>query len=182
VTLIGAAASGIAISACGAGEHATYADNLGPGYVQVGQLNYQVQVSRQLNPYDPYEDSWYLKGFSRAELALPKSDTFFGVSLQVFNWTSATATPTTRFFITDTIGERFYPMMNPNPNPYTFVAVSIPAGGRLPNVNSNAFAGWTQGEFIIFKIPYESLAYRPLVLHIVNPRNTSRQSRIELDL
>jgi hypothetical protein len=182
VMLAGAAASAIAISGCGAGEHATYADNLGPGYVQVGQLNYQVQVSRQLNPWDEYEDAWYLKGFTASQLSLPASDLFFGVSLQVFNWTGHTATPTSDFYITDTIGERFVPMVNANPNPYSYVAASIPSGGRLPNVSSNAFAGWTQGEFIVFKIPYVSISYRPLILHIVNKAQPSRQSQIELDI
>src|SRR5579864_5881692 len=129
VMLAGAAASTIAISACGAGEHATYADNLGPGYVQVGQLNYQVQVSRQLNPWETNEDVWYLKGFTPSQRTLPTSDLFFGVSLQVFNWTKHAATPTSDFYITDTVGERFTPMVNPNPNPYTYVAAPIPAGG-----------------------------------------------------
>jgi hypothetical protein len=182
VMLAGAAASAIAISACGAGEHATYADNLGPGYVQVGQLNYQVQVSRQLNSWDQNEDAWYLKGFSSSQLALPTSELFFGVSLQVFNWTSHPATPTSDFYITDTVGEKFVPMVNPNPNPYTYVASSIPGGGRLPNTSSNAFSGWTQGEFIIFKIPYDSIVYRPLILHVVNQAQPARQSRIELDI
>jgi len=82
-TMLGAAASALAISACGSGEHATYADNLGPGYVQVGQLNYQIQVSRELNPYDQLEDKWYLQGFDRSQLKLSPLDEFFGVSMQV---------------------------------------------------------------------------------------------------
>jgi hypothetical protein len=182
VTLAGAAASAIAISACGAGEHATYADNLGPGYVQVGQLNYQVQVSRELNPWDKNEDAWYLTGFSPSQLALPTSELFFGVSLQVFNWTKHPSTPTSDFYITDTVGERFTPMVNANPNPYSYVAASIPSGGRLPNVSSNAFSGWTQGEFIVFKIPYASIVSRPFILHIVNQAQPVRQSQIELDI
>jgi hypothetical protein len=182
VMLAGAAASAIAVSACGAGEHATYADNLGPGYVQVGRLNYQVQVSRQLNPFNRNEDYWYLKGFTPSQLSLPTSQLFFGVSLQVFNWSGHAATATSDFYITDTVGEKFTPMVNPNPNPYSYVASAIPAGGRLPNVSSNAFAGWTQGQFIIFKIPYVSISYRPLVLHIVNVAQPVHQSRIELDI
>src|SRR5579862_8301303 len=157
VMLAGAAASTIAISACGAGEHATYSDNLGPGYVQVGQLNYQVQISRELNPWDVNEDANYLKGFSSVQLKLPPSDEWFGVSLQVYNWSHRAATPTSRFYITDTLGESFTPITNPVPNPFSYVPVSIPAGGQLPNVDSNAYASWTSGVFLIFKIPYANL-------------------------
>ena len=179
VTAIGGAICAVVVSACGAGEHARYADNLGPGYVQVGQLNYQVQVSRELNPWDPNEDHWYLQGFTKSQLALPQADEYFGVSLQVYNWSKRAATPTSRFYISDTLGQRFVPMKNPAPNPYSFVPTSIPAGGQSPNISSNAYAGWTQGEFIVFKIPYADLPARPFILHIVGP---STQSRIELDV
>jgi len=181
VTGIGAAAAAIGISACGAGEHARTTDNLGPGYVQVGALNYQVQISRELNPYDTNEDSNYLRGFTTAQLALPKTDEWFGISLQVYNWSNRAATPTSRFYITDTIGDHFTPLRNPAPNPFSYVPVSIPAGGQLPNISSNAFASWTQGEFIIFKVPYANLPDRPFVLHVVGSPGQG-ESLIELDV
>jgi len=181
-TLAAAAVCAAAVSACGAGEHAKYADNLGPGYVQVGQLNYQVQISRELNPWDTQEDKWYLQGFTGAERDLPTADEFFGVSMQVFNWSGRAATPSNDFFITDSLGARYTPMTNPNPNPYTYVPESIPAGGRMPSISSAAFAGWSQGAFLVFKIPYASLVDRPFILHIVNPAAPTDQSRIELDV
>jgi hypothetical protein len=182
VMLIGGAICAAAISACGAGEHARYSDNLGPGYVQVAQLYYQVQVSRELNPWDKQEDSWYLQGFTKGDLALPTADEWFGVSLQVFNWTNRAHTPTRDFYITDTLGDRYTPLSNPSPNPYSYVPSSIPAGGQLPAIDSNAYAAWTQGELLIFKIPYTSLVNRPFILHIVNPTDGAQQSRIELDV
>jgi hypothetical protein len=182
VMLIGGAICAAAVSACGAGEHANYADNSGPGYVQVGQLNYQVQVSRELNPWDDNEDKWYLEGFTSAERSLPVADEFLGVSLQVYNWTNRRAVSTGDFFITDTLGDRFTPMTNPDPNPYTYVPLSIPPGGQMPNISSVAFDSWTQGQFLIFKVPYADLVNRPFVLHIVNPAPPSQQSRIELDI
>jgi hypothetical protein len=181
VMLIGGAICAAAISACGAGEHARSSDNLGPGYVEVAKLNYQVQVSRQLNPYSN-EDSGYLQGFSPSDLALPTTDEWFGVSLQVYNWTGQARTPTNDFFITDTLGDRYVPMTNPTPNPYTYVPSQIPGWGQLPAIDSNAFAGWTQGELLIFKIPYASLVNRPFVLHVVNPAQSSDESTIELDV
>ena len=179
--LIGGAICAVAISACGAGEHARYTDNLGPGYVEVGQLYYQVQISRELNPWSQ-EDKYYLQGYSASELKLPTTDEWFVVSLQVFNWTNRALTPSNQFYITDTLGDRYAPVANPSPNPYTYTATSIPAGGQLPSIESDAFAGWTQGALLIFRIPYGSLANRPFILHIVNPADGTQQSRIELDV
>ncbi len=181
VMLIGGAICAAAISACGAGEHARSADNLGPGYVEVSQLNYQVQISRQLNPWSN-EDSGYLQGFTKSQLALATTDEWFGVSLQVYNWTGSAHTPTGDFFITDTLGGRYLPLSNPTPNPYSYVPSSIPAWGQLPSIDSNAYASWTQGELLIFKIPYASLVNRPFVLHIADPTDASKQSTIELDV
>ena len=182
LTAIGGAICALLVSACGAGEHPRTADNLGTGYVELSGLNYQVQISRQLNPWDPNEDHWYFQGFSHSDLTLPPTDEFFGVSLQVFNWSNAAHTPTRDFYISDSLGDRFTPMVNPTPNPYTFQPASIPAGGRLPNISSAAFAGWSQGEMLVFKVPYADLVNRPFELHIVDPAAPSQQSRIELDV
>ena len=181
-TLGAGALCALAVSACGAGEHATYQNNLGTGYVQLGNLNYQVQVSRELNPWDTQEDKWYLQGLSSSERSLPSTDEFFGISMQVYNWSKVAATPTSDFYISDTLGNRFTPMTNPNPNPYTYVPVSIPAGGQMPTISSQAFASWTQGEFLLFEVPYANLVNRPFILHIVNPADSSKQARIELDV
>jgi len=179
--LIAGAACATAISACGAGEHAPYSDNLGPGYVQVAQLYYQVQISRELNQWSA-EDRFYLQGLTASQLRLPAADEWFGVSLQVFNWTGQAHTPTNEFFITDTLGDRYAPLSDPTPNPYTYVADQIPAGGQLPGITSDAYTGWSQGELLIFQIPYASLVNRPFILHIVDPADTAKQSRIELDV
>ena len=181
-TLGAGALCALAVSACGAGEHATYQNNLGTGYVQLGNLNYQVQVSRELNPWDTQEDKWYLQGFSATERSLAPTAELFGVSLQVYNWSNVAATPTSDFFITDSLGDRFVPMSNPSPNPYSYVPASIPAGGQLPTISSVAFAAWTQGEFVIFKVPYADLVNRPFILHIAKPAQSSKQVRIELDV
>jgi hypothetical protein len=181
VMLIGGAICAAAISACGAGEHARSADNLGTGYVELSHLNYQVQISRQLNPWSD-EDRGYLQGFTKSQLALATTDEWFGVSLQVYNWTGQSHTATGDFFITDTLGDRYVPLSNPTPNPYSYVPSSIPAWGQLPSINSNAYASWTQGELLIFKIPYASIANRPFVLHIVDPTNGAGESTIELDV
>jgi hypothetical protein len=175
-----AGACALALSACGSSGNLTYADNLGPGYVKVGQLYYQVQVSRELNPFSD-EDVSYLQGLSKQELALPATDMWFGVFVQAYNTTSRPQKPARDYYITDTLGTRFEPVKNPDPNAFTYIPDSIPPKGQLPSITSLAYTGWTQGEVLLFKFPYAVYGTRPLILHIVNPADPSDQSRIELD-
>src|ERR1700716_593879 len=52
-------------------------------YLDVGPLVYEVQLSRQLNPYDT-EDSAYLRGLAPAQRQLAPGQEWFGVFLQVY--------------------------------------------------------------------------------------------------
>jgi hypothetical protein len=178
-----AAAAGctMALGACSVSGNEHYADTDGPGYVKVGSLYYQVQVSRELNKYSD-EDVGYLDGLTKRERRLPVNDMWFGVFIQAYNTTERTQTPANRFYITDTNGDRITPITNSNPNPYTYVPTPLPPKGQLPSVTSDAYAGWTQGEVLLFKFPYSTYGSRPLILHVVDPANPSDQSRIELDV
>jgi hypothetical protein len=181
VSLLGTVASAVALTACGSDSHQRAADALGTGYVQVGQLKYQVQISRELNAFSA-EDSSYLDGLSAAQRALPyKTAEWYGVFIQVYNWTHQAHTPAGKLYITDTLGNRYTPLVNATPNPYTYRPAPIRAGGQLPASDSTAFFGPTQGEVLLFQIPYATLSNRPLVLHIVDPANAGAQSQIELD-
>jgi hypothetical protein len=106
---------------------------------------------------------------------------WFGVFLQAYNTTSSPQTPASDYYITDTLGTRYMPLANPDPNAFTYKPARIPPKGQLPSITSLAYTGWTQGEVVLFKFPYGVYGSRPLILHIVNPANPSEQSRIELD-
>jgi hypothetical protein len=179
VTAVGGICA-LAISACGSSV-GNYADALGPGFVQVGGLDYQVQVSRELNPYSD-EDSAYLAGLPKRVAALPVADEWLGVSLQVYNKTSQTLTAASDFFITDTLGDHYSAIVNPTPNAFSYQSVAMSPSSQLPTDTSVAWFGPTQGEWLLFQIPYASLNNRPFLLHIVNPANPSQQARIELDI
>jgi len=171
----------MALGACSVSGNEHYADTEGPGYVKVGSLYYQVQVSRELNKYSD-EDVGYLDGLTKKQLRLPVNDMWFGVFIQAYNTTERTQTPASRFYITDTNGDRITPITNPNPNPYSYVPTPLPPKGQLPSTTSDAYAGWTQGEVLLFRFPYSIYGSRPLILHVVDPANPSDQSRIELDV
>jgi hypothetical protein len=181
VLAVGAGACALALGACGSSGNLTYADSLGPGYVKVGQLYYQVQISRELNPFSD-EDSSYLQGLTRHQLALPVGDMWFAVFLQAYNTTAQRQLPARDYYITDTLGSRFRPLANPDPNAFTYAPKAVPPKGQLPSITSLAYSGWTQGEVLLFKFPTLTYSSRPLILHIVNPADPAKQSRIELDV
>jgi hypothetical protein len=107
---------------------------------------------------------------------------WFAVFIQAYNTTERTQTPATDYYITDTLGDRFTPLTNPDPNTFSYAPAPIPPKGQLPSTTSLAYSGWTQGEVLLFKFPSITYASRPLTLHIVDPSNPSDQSRIELDV
>ncbi len=81
----------LALSACSDNSHTrvttgTYAGESGQNapYLNVGPLIYEVQLSRELNPYDT-EDSTYLSGLTPAQRKLSPGEEWFAVFLQVYN-------------------------------------------------------------------------------------------------
>src|SRR5579875_3175983 len=90
--LLGAVLCSLAIAACGnSNERLTSGTYAGEGgvpapYLQVGDLAYQVQISRQLNPYEE-EDQAYLEGIPPALQQLKPGEEWFAVFLQVYNET-----------------------------------------------------------------------------------------------
>src|SRR3981081_3135803 len=83
----------------------TYAGESGANapYLDVGPLVYQVQISRQLNPFDT-EDASYLRGVAAAQRQLAPGQEWFGVFLQVYNHTSRQLPAATSMPVSDTQG------------------------------------------------------------------------------
>jgi hypothetical protein len=149
--------------------------------VDVGDLKYQVQISRYLNPNDP-EDEYYLRGLpATTPLDLGQDAVWFAVFMRVKNESEATRTPTTQFTITDTENNKFMPVgIDDKVNPFAYVPTPIPHAGVLPEPESPSANGPIQGSLILFRIDSADLQNRPLVLHIDGPRGDT--ATVELDL
>jgi hypothetical protein len=148
-------------------------------YIDVGQLKYQVQLSRILNPSD-IEDSAYLEGLTGSP-ALSGNEAWFGVWMRVENTNSDKTLPTARdFSITDTQGHEFKPV--PLKNHFAFAPSTLGPNSITPNANTVAGEGVIQGSLILFKVTTDALASRPLELHIRNPTNAAEQGIVDLDV
>ena len=79
--------AGMGLAACGNHHDETARVQLIEGegfYLSLGELKYQVQISRQLNPHD-VQDRDYLRGVPEAQRTLAADEVWFGVFLQVEN-------------------------------------------------------------------------------------------------
>ena len=106
----------LALGACGDSHTrvttGTYAGESGAAapYLDVGPLVYQVQQSRELNPYDT-EDASYLEGLTPEQRQLQPGQEWFGVFLQVFNHTGHSLPAASELTVTDTQGNTYTPVV-----------------------------------------------------------------------
>ena len=177
----------ILLGACGSSHSrvttGTYAGENGAGapYLNVGPLVYEVQISRQLNPYDT-EDMNYLRGLTPAQRALSPGEEWFGVFLQVYNETDRRLVASNSIDITDTQKNVYRPLSLPRTNVFAYHGGAVPGKGQLPVPGTPERAFGTQGELLLFKIPVVALDNRPLELRIADPENPARSASAELDV
>jgi hypothetical protein len=166
------------LGACGQISHPTTADNEGV-YVDAGPLTYQVQLSRQLNPYS-IEDRTYLSGVSTT--APKPNEEWFGVFLWAKNSTHKDETTTDSFDIVDTQGTKYYPVaINSQINPFAWTAQMLAPKATEPAADSTASFGPTQGGLLLFKLNDSIYSNRPLTLEIHAP-GQAQPSTVSLDL
>jgi hypothetical protein len=179
----------LALGACGDSHTkvtgGTYAGESGANapYLNVGPLIYEVQLSRELNAFNN-EDAGYLQGLAPSQSKIEAGKEWFGVFLQVYN-NSNTPEPSASarsMAITDTQGLLYRPTIPASTNPFAYTATYVPAKGRLPELNTIAASGPTQGLLLLYKIKLISLDNRPLKLHIVDPLDHSQTATAELDV
>ncbi|HWG08729.1 MAG TPA: hypothetical protein VN672_06945 [Solirubrobacteraceae bacterium] len=161
----------------------TYAGESGQNapYLDVGPLVYEVQLSRQLNPYD-VEDAAYLEGLSGEQAKLEPGQEWFAVFVQVFNHHSQPHPASTDMRISDTQGNTYTRITPVGHNSFAYSGGTVPAEERLPVLNTVASDAPTQGTMLLFKIRTVSLDNRPLKLTIVDSSKTAERASAELDV
>ncbi len=180
ILILGAAVLSIGVAACGQQAHPTAADANNNGfYVDAGKITYQLQISRELNPYS-IEDKGYLVGVTAPAPA--PDELWFGVFLWAKNQGNSAATTATTFDIVDTQGNVYYPVaVNTQVNPYAWTPTTLQPLATYPTPGSTAYFGPTQGALLLFKLNTSAYANRPLSLQIHAP-GQAHPSTISLDL
>src|SRR3954447_5241309 len=120
-----AAVAALALAGCGEKSDYVRSAETEGFYVDVGNLVYQVQMSRFLNPGD-IEDREYLMGLpSGTEAQLPGDEIWFGVWMRVKNYSDDTLTPATDMRIVDTEDNEYRPIPLADTNVFSYRAIPL---------------------------------------------------------
>jgi hypothetical protein len=177
----------VALAGCGDSHTrvttGTYAGESGANapYLNVGPLIYEVQISRQLNPWNN-GDSTYLQGVAPAQARLLPGQEWFGVFVQVYNETTKPVLATNAITLTDTQGNVYRPIPIGPTNLFAYHGGIVRSKSMLPLPGSPARVFGSQGQLLLFKIATISLDNRPLEMKIVNPLNPHSSASAELDV
>lgn len=147
--------------------------------VTVGDLQYQVQISRVLNPAE-VEDKGLLQGVPIAQQTLPEGSEWFAVFIQARNNRDEPHLSADEFVIEDTLGAEFEPIEIDNPLAYK--PETVPADGILPAPDSVASSFNTNGSMLLFQITRAALENRPLELIISDPEDPKETAHVDLDV
>lgn len=151
-------------------------------YLNIGDLNYQVQISRQLNPYDT-QDKSLLVDIPPAEQGLRPDQVWFGVFMRVQNETGTPRLPANDIEIVDTQDNVFRPLLIGPNNPFAYrSAVPVPALDVMPIQDTPTFNTAIRGAMILFKVTLQSLTNRPLELKIQSRTGRRQLGIIDLDV
>src|SRR3954447_11132074 len=121
-------------------------------YLPLGELKYQVQGSRQLNP-DSVQDRALLAGIPAAQQGLKDDEVWFGVFLQVENQSDEPLRPASDIEIVDTQEDVFKPLELEQTNQFAYRPEDqIPGGQLAPEQDTPGFNTANQGSMLLFKL------------------------------
>ena len=150
-------------------------------YIDIGELRYQVQISRIINPAD-IEDRHYLTGLPEGTLPPKADEAWFGVWLRVQNTTSEKTLQTAeQFQIVDTQEHEFEPIELEG-NPFAYAPQALGPNTVLPDSESPPGQGPIQGSLLLFKLTNEALQNRPLEFKIQSPEQADDIGIVDLDI
>ena len=180
VMLMLVALTALALGACGNKEEVTLHGATEGIYIDVGDLKYQVQISRLLNPTDR-EDSGYLVDLPADQQLGPKEN-WFAVFMRVENTSDKPERATNGYSIRDTQGNIYKPITMGPKNVFAYRAAVLQPKDVLPLPDSAAGENTIQGSMLLFKIPVANFQNRPLVLRIPPPNGAGETGSVDLDV
>ena len=160
--LLAVLAAPVALGACGEEEHE-------PGEpvevvegepLELGELGYNVQLTRFLNP-DDVEDSEYLAGLPEPE----PGTSYLGSFIVIKNHSEEPLPSANDYVVFDTLDNEYEPLESESPFVLD-VGATVEPDGQLPVPQSGAATGPTQAALLIFNVSDEVNDNRPLKMEI----------------
>jgi len=174
-----ALAVAVAVAACGSSQHHApppgtltgheVGNEINDGsYIQAGPITYQLQISRELNPYS-VQDKPYVQGLPAGFAQPTANQLWYGVFLWAKNQHHKAYQTSDNFKIVDTQGITYYPIkVNPALNPFAWTSQLLPYEGTYPGQDSVQAESESQGGLLLFKLNSSAYANRPLTFFVLN--------------
>jgi hypothetical protein len=144
--------------------------------VELGELSYNVQLTRFLNADDP-EDEAYLRGQPPASA----DQEYLAVFMTVDNEGDEPADLPATMTIRDTRDNTYQPL--DSTSVYALeLGRTVPGGGELPPPDTPAATGPIQGAMVLFRVDRAVTENRPIELEIPFPSQTGEHAQVELDI
>jgi hypothetical protein len=181
-----------AVTACGSSKHAPSKPGALTGhevgnevndgsYIQAGPITYQLEVSRELNPYS-IQDAPYVKGLPAGFPPPTANQLWYGVFLWAKNQHHKAYRTSDNFEIVDSQGTVYRPIkLNTALNPWAWTSQLLQKNDTEPGENSVQSEGESQGGLLLFKVDNSVYQNRPLMLYVLN-HNGQKLGSIFLDL
>jgi hypothetical protein len=146
----------------------------------LGGVEYNVFITRQLNPKIPPDDAFYQGP------APPAGQTLYGVFLQACNKGDEPRATASRFKVVDNQGNEVEPTELPASNKFAYHPRRLDPEECIPESGGVAQLGPTAGAMLLFRLPLDLTENRPLELEIEGPADAleAKHKRLtfELDL
>ena len=142
--------------------------------MKLGELLYNVQISRFLNPRDP-EDEAYLAG----QPPPPNDQLYLGVFMLIENESDTPQDVPVDLKVIDTAGTEFDPIESDSLFALD-LGGQVAANEQLPEPETTAANGPIQGAMVLYLIDEAATEDRPLVLEI--PSSAGSIGEVELDI
>jgi hypothetical protein len=153
----------LALAGCGSSGQGTEEPAREGLSLGLAGIDYNVFITRELNPQIP-PDSGYYKG----PLA-KKGEALYGIFLQACNNGKHALPTASAFTVTDNQGNEFHPTPLPADNDFAYQPTRLLAHECEPEAGSVAQLGPTAGSMLLFKLPISNTDNRPLELEIQAP-------------
>ena len=182
LAVLAVAVAAVGFSACGNKEKETTFGATEGAYLNVGNLTYQVQISRLLNPNDN-EDRAYLVDLPLDQRELAPDEAWFAVFITAFNETDDPQQSINDFSITDTQENVYRPITFGPDNVFAYRPSLVEPDGTNPESDTAARNNPSvNGALLLFRVKNSTFDNRPLELRLHATQGEPRDAAVDLDV
>jgi hypothetical protein len=126
-------------------------------------IDYNVFITRELNPQIPPDNAYYKGPLAK------KGEALYGVFLQACNNGKRSLPTASHFTVVDNQGNEFHPTPLPADDDFAYQPTRLGSHECQPEAGSVAQLGPTAGSMLLFRLPISNTDNRPLELEVEAP-------------